>query len=187
LKVTSMELPLPTAEIEQEVSDDPKKDFSELYQKYIYMLHGFLSRHLDSQEDVEDLAQEVYLRIARKHAQETIRYPKTYILKTAGNLLKEHARKNWLRKKGQHIPISEIELVCSAPSPEEILQSKQVLAIIEEVLKKVKPEARQAFILHRFKGLKCKKIASGMGISDRMVKYHIKEVLSQCRKKLQKG
>ena len=167
----------------QKVPDETREGFFELFQMDNSALYRFLSRHLESREDVADMAQEVYLRVSRKNAKTAIQYPRAYVFKTASNLLKERARKNSVRKTNHHV--TDIELVSNAPSPEEVVQSRQALKIIEKSLKKLRPESRRAFALHRFDGLSYEKIAIEMSISKSMVKHHICQVLFQCRKALQ--
>ena len=101
LKVIKMDLPLRDDAIGEVASKGSIDGFLETFQEHRAALHSFLSRNLDSPEDVEDLVQEVYLRVARKDKEETIRYPTTYIFKTAGNLLNEHRKKAVRSSRGK--------------------------------------------------------------------------------------
>ena len=157
---------------------------TELTQRYDGVLKRFLMRHLKSREDVEDFAQEVYLRLVKHGKPEELRNPQAFILHTASNLLKDWGRRQRVRLRDQHVSISELDVASPAASPEQILLSKEGLEIIADVLNKVKPKCRKAFVLHRFKWLNYNEIALEMGISSSMVKHHICHVLVQCRERM---
>src|SRR5262245_43186388 len=52
-------------------------------------LHRYLMRQLRRAEDVEDLTQEVYLRLLRLATTEVIRFPRAYVLRVAVHVLYE--------------------------------------------------------------------------------------------------
>src|SRR6185437_10937455 len=49
-------------------------------------LHRFLARRMHTPEDIEDLAQEVYIRLPKIDNGEFVQNPKAYILQTASNV-----------------------------------------------------------------------------------------------------
>ncbi|MBW2370371.1 MAG: RNA polymerase sigma factor [Deltaproteobacteria bacterium] len=165
-------------------SDETDGIVSALFEKYNQALHRFLFRRLDSVEEAAELAQEVYLRIVQYSRQHEIAYPRAFLFKTARNLLVDHERKQHAHQTDQHISADEMELTSPYPNAEELVQSKQLFQFISKVLDELKPEARQAFVLHRFKGWKYKKIASEMGVSTSVVGHHISDVMAQVDKKL---
>src|SRR4051812_42481242 len=61
-------------------------------------LHRYLRRELRHPQDVEDLAQEVYLRLLRFTAAESVRFPKAYVFRVAFNVLYEFKHR---RRVGQ--------------------------------------------------------------------------------------
>ena len=160
---------------------------SELFHRYHATLKRFLMRSLKSREDVEDVTQEVYLRLVKHGRPETIESPQAFLFKTAANLLKDRSRRQQVRLVDRHVSISDFEVASLAATPEQILQSKQGLDILIQVLDSVKPKCRRAFVLHRFKGLNYNEIAREMGISSSMVKHHICHVLADCRAELGDG
>jgi len=152
--------------------------------RYDGHLHRFLCRRLDSLEDVREMMQEIYLRITRYARHTEVRHPRAFLFRTARNLLKDHARRLSERLRDQHIAVDEAELACPYPTPDDILQSKQVFEEMTAVLEGLRPQARRAFILHRFRGLKYSEIATEMGISKSMVNHHISTVLERMHKSL---
>ena len=112
---------------------------------------------------------------------EEIKYPQALMFKISRNLLNDRIRRQAARASDRHISMSDVELKSPSPSPEKALASKQMLKIIENTLKSMKPEAQRAFILHRYKGLTYDKIASELGISKRRVRHYISYVLVKLR------
>lgn len=155
-----------------------------VFEKYHRALHQFLSRRLSSVEDVKEMTQEVYLRIIRYARHTEVKHPRAFLFRTARNLLQDDARRKAARFSDRHVSIDETELTCPYPTPDKIMQSKQVVGRITEALEALKPQARRAFVLHRFRGLTYAQIASEMGISKSMVNHHISAVLRKMDKSL---
>ena len=152
-----------------------------VFRKYHRVLQQFLYRRLGSVEDVKEMTQEVYLRIIRYARHTEIRHPRAFLFRTARNLLGDHRRREASRLSDQHVSLDGMDLACPYPAPDEIMESKQVLEEITAVLEALKPQARRAFVLHRFKGLTYAEIAAEMGISKSMVNHHICVVLEKMK------
>lgn len=165
-------------------SNETEEALRSIFLQYNDTLNRFIARRIGCQEDVPGIAQEVYLRLVRIASNEAIRQPLALIFRITRNLLNDRARRQAIHAVDRHVSMGEIKLVCSSPSPEEILESKQTLKIIENTLMRLKPEAEQAFILHRYKGLTYDKIASEMGISKRRVRHYISSTLVKLREAL---
>ncbi|MBW2366355.1 MAG: sigma-70 family RNA polymerase sigma factor [Deltaproteobacteria bacterium] len=160
--------------------------FGDTFKKFNGSLHKFLSHHLDSKEEVDDLSQDVYLRVVQ-HLRPDKKTSWTYLKTIAINLLNDRFR---LRKARESYPIFSIddmdqfEVASEAASPEQILQAKQLFLMFRQVVENLKPNSRRAFMLHRVRGLTYKEIAQEMGISRSMVKKHICHVILELRKKV---
>lgn len=163
---------------------DAKRVTHETYEKFNEALCRYISARLDSTEDVEDLTQEVYLRVFRNIKPELKPSP-SFLRAIASNLLKDRLRRRGVRQMDAHFSTDDYERFPAATaSPEQILQSKQLYMLFKSVIESVRPASRQAFALHRFKGLTYEEIARQMGISNTMVKKHIRHVMLQFRKKM---
>jgi RNA polymerase sigma factor (sigma-70 family) len=154
---------------------------TEILKKYNPLLNAFLSKRLDSREDVNDIVQEIFIRVHRTLRHEELRYPRAFIFRSACNLVKDRIRANKARASECHVPIEEVHLSSTQPTVQQIMESKELLKLIEGILAKLKPETRRAFVMSRVKGFTYERIASEMGISESMVKHHIRAVLGKCR------
>ena len=174
-------IPLHTDKIPDAKSGSSGKFVESIFRQYNNALRKYLMQRLGCQEDVDEIAQEVFLRLLRYNKIEKLKNPKAFVFQIAVNLLKDRASSKYMRLLNRHVSISDVDLVSTSPSPESLLESKEAVTRIYRVLENVKPEARRVFILHRFKGLTYNKIASEVGISKRRVKYHLHCVMIQFR------
>jgi len=155
-----------------------------IYNKHNQRLHQYLKSHLTSAEDVDDVSQEVYLRLSRHKAPHTLKPSFALLRKIATNIIMDLFRTRHARKADAHVPIHGLKLASPAPSPEDVVSSREGLAILTKIFESLKPNSRKAFLLHRLEGLKYSEIAEEMGISKAMVQKHISHVLLQLEKKL---
>jgi DNA-directed RNA polymerase specialized sigma24 family protein len=141
---------------------------SALYEEYNDRLHHYIRRLMDPDEDADDVAHEVYLRLIRHRKNHELKPSFALIRTIATNILTDRFRKRRSQSADKHIPLEKVDLVSPQSSPEEIAWS------------------REAFVLHRFGGLTYEQIAEEMGISRSMVQRHISSVLLELDDKFEK-
>ncbi len=170
----------------------PNKNLLEkLFHNHASDLVRFLTRKLKNAEDAEDIAQNAFIRI--QHLAETghLDNPKAYLYQTASNLAIDQIRREKLH--GNYVQ-GEInrqqatpEYSGSAPntySPERVLSAKQELVVMHTTIGGLPLKCRQAFLLHRVKGLTYTEIANEMSISVSSVEKYILQALKTCRSAL---
>lgn len=144
-------------------------------------LKNFILRILKRPQDVEDIAQETFIRAIKSEARNEIEFPKAYIYRIARNLAFEALKK-------KHIQLTEYIEDCSLerlPMSEEFVENEYA---INERMRKVKdaiadlpPQCQRVFIMHKVYGFKYREIASQLGISMSTVEKHIISGLRKCR------
>lgn len=156
-----------------------------VYDEYNKALQSFLKCKIKSNEDVEDVAQEVYLRLVR-HPRLTELEPSFALLsKIASDVIKDRIRKRIVREKGAHIPIDDFEIMSAELSPEQALNSKEGVLAIRLAIKSLNRKSRQAIILHRFRNMTYEEIGNEMGISISMVRKHIVKALQKISREVE--
>ncbi|MBW2368918.1 MAG: RNA polymerase sigma factor [Deltaproteobacteria bacterium] len=168
---------------DDELPAESDQGFDAVYAQCNNALNRYLSRRLNSKEDVEDMAQEVYLRFVQ-HYRPRKKSPLGFLYKIASNLIKDHFRRQSARFADAHVNYEDVELASPMASPEEILRSRQGIEAFNKVLETLNPTMRRVFLLHRFCGLTHEEIAYEMEISKNVVHNHIYQVLIQFRKKI---
>jgi RNA polymerase sigma-70 factor (ECF subfamily) len=142
----------------------------------------FRKRGLDS-ADAEDLTQNALLRLLHKMRSEPEAPNDGYVFTTASSVLIDHYRHRAARHAGAMVEIDP-ETASSAPLADKILEDRQALSVMLDVIGKMKPKRRRAFELHRFESLSYAEIARRMGTSVISVEKYVMSALAELREVL---
>lgn len=137
---------------------------------------GLLTRYFARRarpEDVPDLVQDVFLRLARLDDLSSIERPEPYLFATASAALKDHARRAAVRMADRQEPFDENVQDCAGLSAERVLQARDATRRLEIELKAMPVLMRDVFVLRVFEGQKMADVAALLGISLRTTeKYY---------------
>ena len=145
-------------------------------------LKRFLTRYFSRADDVEDAAQEAFLRAFAAEARGDIRSPKAFLFQVAKNVaLNEIARKsnsatNFLEDCGASPVLHDDRQV----AVDDQLVSRQKLALFAVAVAELPPQCRRVFLMRKFDGLKVKEIAKTLNITVSAVEKHIAAGLVKC-------
>lgn len=142
-------------------------------QTYRAALSGYFAKRVREQADVDDLVQDVFLRLMRRDGARGIEKLEQYLFRTAANVLKDRARRATARHAGEHDPFDEDRHAGEAISPERILLGRESIAHLTAALKEMPERRRTVFVLHRFEGRSYSEIAKMLGVSVSTVEKHI--------------
>lgn len=156
-----------------------------LYEEHGVALRTFLRVRLGLQDDMDDLAQEVFIRLAQMDDLEE-RLPKqekssrSFIFKVANNLARDLERYNLVRSKyvrGELEKLAEDRAVSDA-DPERAALVDQQLQLLKAAVMQLRPKWREAFILNRLMQMTYREIAEEMGVSAKQVEKYMKHALT---------
>jgi RNA polymerase sigma factor (sigma-70 family) len=154
---------------------------NEVVRRYYAPLVSFFRRRTRASHDVEDLVQQVFLRLSQHPHIGAIENPDAYIFQTAANTLKDHARRDGVRRRyvveAAHGAEKSIDWH-SDISPERVLQGEQSIAQLASALRALPERTRDVFVLRCFEGLKHAEIARLLGISVRATEKHFAKALA---------
>jgi RNA polymerase sigma factor (sigma-70 family) len=137
------------------------------------MLMHFLRSNWRNKDDIDDLRQDVYLRVCEAAQKKVPDQVKPFVLATARNLLIDRARRERV------VPIEAIAdpdamaMVLDAPSPESAVIARDELRRLQAAIDDLPPRCREAIILGRIEGLTGREIAARMGISEMTASEHL--------------
>lgn len=139
----------------------------------------YFFRHLGNREDAEDLAQEVFVRVAHQKPQQRINNVEAFVFRIASNLLKDRFRRNRSHRVQQHISDCECAQgrLGEAPSEENVYQQQERLKMFLSALDELPPRCRTVFLLQRYEGLTYTEVAQKLGISVSAVEKHMMKAL----------
>lgn len=152
-----------------------------MFERYYPELLSFLFVELKDPEAARDIAQETYARVLGfSQAKTEIRAPRALLYSTARNLMVDLHRRNRLRN---HDDLEQYGHISSAPceQPEQRAASRQRIEGLLAAVADLPPRCREAFVLHKFKGLSQADVAKRMGISVNMVERHLIRAMLACR------
>jgi RNA polymerase sigma factor (sigma-70 family) len=115
----------------------------------------------------EDIVQEAFFRFVpgEADAAAAAEKPLSYLYRIVRNLALD-----WMRRGAAEARRNRSQMVlgtpeAAVPSPEDVLQHREDLRIVAEVLAGLSPQMREAFELQRFGGLSFQQIGARMGVS----------------------
>ncbi len=138
----------------------------------------FLRSRLRHDDQAQDLAQEVYLRILRMEDVSLIRNPRSFVIHLAA-----HAAYEWrmlARNRLQHSDELLQELVARDADPAEALERDERIARLSRVLETLSPKCSAVILMHRRDGMTHEEIAARMNLSVAMVKKYLARGLAAC-------
>lgn len=151
----------------------------ELYNRFYRPLYGFIYRYVNSPDRVEDLLQEVFLRVyaGREKYQTTAKFS-SWIYRIARNLCIDEKRRYWNRKvsldsesRRDEDQLGIIETTpAKGPDSRQALEDKELGEQIYQAINTLSAEQREVVIMHKYQEMSYKEIADILDISVESVK-----------------
>ena len=163
---------------------------SELMTQHGTALEKYLARKLDSPDDAAEVAQESFLRLHRMQQPQNLDNARAFLFQVASNLAIDQLRRRTLHfrfmksEKGLVESEEASDSNAIAASPEHILAAREKLGHIYNAVDELPFKVKQAFLLHRHRGMSYNDIATEMDVSVSSVEKYILEALRHCRRKL---
>lgn len=156
--------------------------------KYGRQLHAFLRRRAWQPEDLDDLVQEVYLRLLRIDDADTVRNPLAYIYGVASHVASEF---NMRGRKGRVVfDSSAVEASMDDEGAPEGRPSVEGGAYFErhvnDALRQLSAKHLAVLLLERRDGLTQAQIAEKLGLSQHTVKKYSVQALAHVRANLER-
>src|ERR1700730_11987194 len=147
-------------------------------QRWNRSLLRFIGRRIRTNVDIEDLAQETYLRLLRARDLGDVRNPQAYLLRVASHVVSE-----WRdRQPPQEMfePVDE-NFLADDTIPEFTLEAEVSQALLEQALQDIPPMTRAVLLLRFRENRRCKDIARDLELTERQVRRHLTRGYEQLR------
>lgn len=142
---------------------------------YSAELHRFLARRMHRSQDIEDLVQEVYIRLLKVDNDKFIRNPRSYILTTAAHVVSDFVAKERRAKKFVVIDSEVVETVSENPSelpPDQIATRLSTQKQLNAAIAKLPPLHQAVLLMFYREGYRYDEIASRLKVSlDQVERY----------------
>ena len=154
------------------------------YTRHGSSLKRFISRFMRSPSDIEDIAQEAFLRAYTVERNRPIEQPKSFLFRIAKHLaLSQLTRKS--RQITEYIEDStDPGVVQLESSAEEEISAQEIFQLHCEAVTELAPQCREVYLRRKVQGLSHKEIAAELGIAVSTVEKHLMKAVEQCERYL---
>jgi RNA polymerase sigma-70 factor (ECF subfamily) len=141
-------------------------------------LHRFIGRRVRARVDIEDLAQETYLRLLRARDLGHVRNPKAYLLRVAANVVSE-----WRHHQPPPNLFEPVEEDSLLDDDLPVLEIEAAIsqAELDRLLLDLSPLTRAVVLLRFRDNRQCKDIGAQLQLSDRQVRRHLTRAYEHLR------
>lgn len=150
----------------------------------------FFSARTGSRSVAEDLAQELYLKLATRDPSVTAENPVALIYRVATNVMLDRARaetragaRDAAWRRVAHASVGDEDVVEDVPADEAVASRERLRQMVDAVAE-LPPQMQRAFRLHKLEGRSHAETARSMGLSVKSVEKHISAALRSLTAKL---
>ena len=160
-----------------------------LFREHSAAVRAFLLVRLRvGQEELDDVIQEVFARVARmddllEKLPPENKSARSFLFSIANRLVVDMERRKVVRSRylEQEAQRAAEERSADIVTPEDLVLAREDLELVKHVLAEMKPPWRQAFILSRLKHKGYQEIAEAMEVSRKTVEKYIGHALARMR------
>lgn len=170
----------------ERIRDGDEEAFRSLFNHYYEPLCDFVERQIGSTPDVEDLVQQIFVKIWQVHADWSLRGSlRAYLFAAARYKVVNYWRDlSFDRKIVQRVSETWLNEVKSESNPEDALRQKELTGDLSRVLDSLPERRRLVYLLSRYYGLSYGEIARALGISIKTVETQMGRALKTFRDSL---
>ena len=136
-------------------------------------LTRFFQRHIRDSSEVDDLVQEVFLRVVRRGHCDQLEHLDGYIFQTATSVLQDRVRRRKTRLSDRHVPFEPEVHAGTEFAPDRSLMAREGLMAVSLVLLELPEQTRRIFVLRRLEELSYREIGLRLGLSVSAVEKHM--------------
>ncbi len=158
----------------------------EAFLRHEASLKKYLYRFFSRPQDVEDVAQEAFLKVFATEIRTQVRQPKALLFRAA-----KHAALTELSKKANtdfdymgEMDDGAVFKNKGGCDSEEILDARRKLAALSIAIAGLPPVCRQVFIMRKIEALPMKEVAARLNISVSTAEKHGAEGLVKCSRRM---
>lgn len=144
------------------------------------ILKKFLTRYFCSQQDIEDVVQETYLRAYVAEQKKVIHHPKGFLFRVAKNVALSK-----LTKKSNQITdyiedFGSSDVFGTEASIDQQIEAEELLGTYCEAVATLSDKCREVFLYRKVHGLAHNEIAERMSLSVSSVHKYLRQGMSVC-------
>ena len=153
-------------------------ELADLNARFSTSLKQYFIRRGARPHTAEDLAQDVFVRLAGRAATTRIDNVDAYLMQTASSVWKDHARKLRSHADAAHVTYDDPLHGYEERSPERVYEGREGVRRVLDALNALSDRGRQVFVLRRFEGMSQKEVARRLGISVSLVEKEMMKAMA---------
>ena len=159
------------------------KSFREIYDACFEPVSRFLNYYTRNENLIEEVVQDVFVKLWEEHETLEIRYIKTYLYNSARNRilneLRDQKNRNYLLEQWAKHELEKQEA-------EDCVDMNEFIRLLHDTVETLAPTCKLIFIMSREKKLSYKEIAAERNISIKTVEAQMGIALRRIREKMSK-
>ncbi|GAA0629067.1 RNA polymerase sigma factor [Brevundimonas kwangchunensis] len=146
-------------------------------------LRRFFRARAGASADVEDLLQDLYLKVIAVDPGTEVKDLNAYLYRLASNLMMDRWRssRRGAARDGAWREVTVTtgagEDIADAPAADDVVIGRERLAVLLKTMEALPDKTRRIFRMHKFEGLSYAEVATRMGISRSSVEKHMMDAL----------
>lgn len=165
-------------------SDSPNNRFAQWFREWRKPVRHWLSRRAAvPAAELDDLAQEVFLRLLRYSEKTAVENPLGYLLRIAGNVASEWRERARVSRPHEQGWLDEL-LIEPDQEPQNSVSQARTDESVQEAVDRLPRRQRDVLLLRVNEGLTYKQIADRLNLTPRVVLRDLTRAYSQLRMQL---
>ena len=133
----------------------------------------YLSRYWGSENEIEDLRQEVFVKAYESARNEIPAAPRQFAIQIAQNILFIRQRRDKIIPIGSLADLDALNSESDEPSPERRTAAMQEVKRLQMALDNLPTRCREVVVLRRVQGLSQREVSRQLGIEEATVEQHL--------------
>jgi RNA polymerase sigma factor (sigma-70 family) len=132
-------------------------------------VRAWLRRWAGRDQDIDDVIQEAYCRLAALDDVTRIGSGRAYLFQTTRNIVLEQVRRSKIVRIDNVTDMNSLNIVDESPPMDRVVSGVRELQRVEQLIERLPLKCRRVFILRRIHGVSQREIARMFGISQNAV------------------
>jgi RNA polymerase sigma-70 factor (ECF subfamily) len=141
------------------------------------MLMQYLRHNWRDKSGVEDLRQEIYMRVCEAAAREAPARTKAFVFATARNVLITRGRREHVVPIEAVADLDILGVATDEPGPERNVLARDELRRVHDAVEQLPPRYREVVLLRRVEGLPRREIAQRLGLAEATVAEYLTKAM----------
>jgi RNA polymerase sigma-70 factor (ECF subfamily) len=161
-------------------NDESSRWFQQHVLPHEPMLRAWLQSRFSAERDIDDIVQEVYVRLLRARAKGEVASPKAFIFAVARNLAVDRVRHREVARAEPLVESEALDVLEEGEGIPETIAHNQELEFLTEAIQSLPERCRQIFTLRKVYGLSQPEIAKRLGLSENTVSAQLTIGVRKC-------